>query len=50
MFMLNSNDPIKVTQLQKLTNQLLLNGAFQIEMVKNTFGECKKNFDKASTF
>ena len=27
MFMLNSNEPIKVVHLQKLANQLMLNGA-----------------------
>ena len=35
--MLTSNEPIKVADLQKLTNQLMLNGALVIEMVKNSF-------------
>ena len=44
MFMLNSNEPIKVAYLQKLANQLMLNGAFVIEMANNSFSESKKNF------
>ena len=44
MFMANSNEPIKVTHLQKLANQSMLNGAFVIEMVNNSFSESKKNF------
>ena len=44
MFMLNSNEPIKVTQLQKLANQSILNDALVIEMVYNSFNESKKNF------
>ena len=45
--MLNSNEPIKVTHLQKLANQLVLNGALVIELVNNSFTESKKNsFDK----
>ena len=30
MFMLNSNEPIKVADLQKLTNQSMLNSALVI--------------------
>ena len=29
MFMLNSNEPIKVAHLQKLVNQSMLNGALR---------------------
>ena len=29
MFMLNSNEPIKVAHLQKLANQSMLNGALR---------------------
>ena len=29
MFMLNSNEPIKVVHLQKLANQSMLNGALR---------------------
>ena len=39
MFMLNSNEPIKVAYLQKLVNQSLLNDALVIEMVNNSFSE-----------
>ena len=42
--MLNSNEPIKVTHLQKLASQSMLNGALVIEMVNNSFSESKKNF------
>ena len=42
--MLNSNQPVKVAHFQKLANQLVLNGAFVIEMVHNYFTECSKNF------
>ena len=52
MFMLNSNEPIKVDHLQKLANQSMLNGAFAIEMVNNSFSGSKKNFwsfNKAGT-
>ena len=44
MFMLNSNEPIKVAHLQKLVNQSILNGALVIEMVYNSFNESKNNF------
>ena len=49
MFMLNSNEPIKVAQLQKLINQSMLNGAIVIEMVNNSFSKSQKNWslDKA---
>ena len=46
MFMLVSNKPIKVAGLQKLANQLMLNGALVIQMVKNSFSESKKNFGR----
>ena len=42
MFMLNSNEPIKVAHLQKLANQSMLNDALVIEP---GFNESKKNFD-----
>ena len=50
MFMLNSNEPIKVAHLQKLANQSMLTGALVIEMVNNSFTEAKKlwSFDKAT--
>ena len=32
MFMLISNEPIKVADLQKLANQLMLNGALVIDL------------------
>ena len=35
MFMLNSNEPIRAAYVQKLANQLMLNGAIGIEMVNN---------------
>ena len=50
MFILTSNGPIKVADLQKLASQLMLNDALMIEMVNNTFSESKKklwSFDKA---
>ena len=46
MFMLNSNEPIKVPHLQNLANQSILNGAFLIEMIYNSFNESKKNFSR----
>ena len=44
--MLNSNQPIKVADHQKLINQSILNGAFKIEIGNNSFNESKKSFDK----
>ena len=38
-----SNEPIKVTGLQILANQLILNGALVVEMVNNSVSESKKN-------
>ena len=38
-----SNEPIKVTGLQILANQLILNDALVIEMVNNSVSESKKN-------
>ena len=46
MFMLNSNEPIKVAHLQKLANQSMLNVALVIETVNNSFSESKKNFGR----
>ena len=37
--MLNSNEPIKVGDLQKLASQPMLNGALVIEMVNSSFNE-----------
>ena len=37
MLMLISSEPIKVADLQKLANELMLNGALVIEMVNNSF-------------
>ena len=39
MFMLNSNESIKVGHLQKLANELILNGAIVTEMVNKSFSE-----------
>ena len=36
MFVLNSNEPIKVAHLQKLANQSMLNGILVIEMVNSS--------------
>ena len=44
--MFNSNEPIKVAHLQKLTNQSLMNGALVMETVNNSFSERKKNFSR----
>ena len=44
--MFNSNEPIKVAHLQKLANQLLLNGVPVMEMVNDYFSESKKNFSR----
>ena len=44
MFMLNSNEPIKVAHFQKLANQSMLNDTRTIEMVNNSFSESKKKF------
>ena len=44
--MFNSNEPIKVDHLQKLANQLLLNDALLMEIVKSSFSESKKNFSR----
>ena len=46
MFMLNSNEPIKVAYLRKLATQSMLNGALIIEMVNNSFNESKNNFGR----
>ena len=37
MFMAISNEPIKASHFQKLTNQSIANGALMIEMVSNSF-------------
>ena len=47
MFMLNSNEPIKVAHLQKLANQSMFYGALVIEMVNYGFSESKKNFGRS---
>ena len=39
--MLILNEPIKVADLQKLANQLMLNGALVIQMLNNSFSESK---------
>ena len=44
IFILISNEAIKVADLQKSTSQLMLNAALVIEMVNNPFSESKKNF------
>ena len=46
MFMLISNKPIKIADLQKLANQLMLNGALVIEMVSNSFSKRKKIYGR----
>ena len=48
MFMLNSNEPIKVAHLQKLANQSMLNGILVIEMVNSSefFQKSKKEFSR----
>ena len=43
MLMLIPNEPIKVADLRKVANQLMLNGALVIEMVSNALGESKIN-------
>ena len=47
MLKFNSNEPIKVSHLQKLANQSILNGALEIEIVNNSFSESKKSLDNA---
>ena len=39
MFMLNSNEPIKVARLKNAANQSTLNGALVIEMVNIYFSK-----------
>ena len=46
MLMFKTNQPIKVIYLQKLANQLILNGALVKEIVSNSFSESKKNFGR----
>ena len=41
MLMLILNEPIKVADLQKLANQLMLNGALVIQMLNSSFSESK---------
>ena len=41
-----SNQPIKVADLQKKANQLMLNSTVVIEMVNNYFSASKKNFGR----
>ena len=42
MFMLDSDEPIKVAHVKKLASQSILNSALMIE--SNSFTEGKKNF------
>ena len=42
--MFKTNESVKVIHLQKLANQLMLNGALVIVIVSNFFSESKKNF------
>ena len=46
MFMFNSSEPIKVSHLQTLPNQSILNGTLVVEMENNSFSESKKNFGR----
>ena len=46
MFMLISNEPVKVADLQKLATQLMLNGSLVTEMENNSFSESNKNLDR----
>ena len=46
MFMLISNKPVKIADLQKLANQSMMNGALVIEMINDSFSESKKNFGR----
>ena len=46
MFMFNLSEPIKVAHLQKLANQSMLNGAYAIKMLSNSFSGFKKNFGR----
>ena len=48
--MLNSNEPITVTHLQKLANQSILNGTVVMGMANNSFSESKKNFGRLRKF
>ena len=43
MFMVISNESIKIADLQKLANQSMVNGAHVIEIINNSFSESKKN-------
>ena len=47
MFILTSNGPIKVADLQKLASQLMLNDALMIEMVDSESKKKLWSFDKA---
>ena len=50
MFILDSNEPIKVAYLQKSANQSMLNGALVIDMVNHSFRKKQEKllpFDKA---
>ena len=52
MLKFKTNEPIKVIHLQKLANQLMLNGALVIEIVSNSFSESKErsNWKKIETW
>ena len=50
MFMLTSNNPIKVAHLQKLADQSMLNNTLVIEMVDNFLTESNDCLKKRGTF
>ena len=43
MFLLNSNEPVKIVHVHKLANQSVLNGALVIDSINNPFRKSKKN-------
>ena len=43
MFMLNSNEPIKVAHLRELANQSMLNGALEVGNLR--YSEVQKNIE-----
>ena len=46
MFMVISNEPIKIGHLQNLGNQSMVNVALVIETISNSISESKKNFGR----
>ena len=46
MFMVISNEPIKISHLQRLANKSMVNGAPVIEIINNSFTDSKKNFGR----